>query len=140
VRKFRSEEIGPRFTRSNIMKLARLLDMLYKPSEIAEEIDVPVDTIYRVFLPAGCPHRRDANNLIWIQGTEFAAWAKAVNETNRAKQFHLEENQAWCVHCNQVVEIKGGRQRAVRRNLVIVQGKCAECGAKVNRLKSGKEK
>lgn len=139
MRKFRDETIGPVFTRSNILKLSRLLDMLYKPSEIGEEIGVTVEVIYHNYLPAGCPHRRDANNLIWINGTEFAAWARSVNQANKKKLYLLEENEAWCVHCNQVVVIVGPRERRVRRNLVMVQGKCAICAGKVNRLKSGKE-
>jgi hypothetical protein len=133
-----TEDGAPRFTRSNILKLDRLLNMWYKPAEIAEEIGISVDTIYRTHLQAGCPHKRDDHNQIWICGSEFATWARSVAKEKKA--FKLEEGQAWCVHCNQVVELVGGRERSVRRNLKIVQGKCAVCGGKVNRLKSGKEK
>ncbi len=132
-----TEEGAPRFTRSNILRLDRLLNMWYKPAEIAEEIGISVDTIYRTHLQAGCPHRRDDHNQIWICGSEFAAWARSVAKEKKA--YTLGEGQAWCVHCNKVVEMVGVRVRNVRRNLKINQGKCAECGGKVNRLKSGKE-
>lgn len=140
MRSFRAEPTPSlKFKRSVVIKLSRLLDMWYKPSEIAEEIEVPTDTIYRTYLTAGCPHKRDESNLIWIRGTEFATWVHGINELSNKKAFTLAENQAWCVSCNQVVEISGGRERSMKRNLRIIQGRCAKCGAKVNRLKSGKE-
>jgi hypothetical protein len=126
----------PRFKREHILRLSRLLDMLYKPSEIAEEIGISYDSLVRTYLPAGCPHQRDKGGLLWIHGLEFKAWAESVSKAKNT--YHLGEGEAWCVRCNKVVTIEGGRERAVKRNLRIVQGKCSECGGKVNRLKSGK--
>jgi len=45
----------PLLKHCHIIKLGRLLNMLYKPSEIAEEIGVAQDTVYRSYLPAGAP-------------------------------------------------------------------------------------
>jgi len=39
----------PQLKHQHIIKLSRLLNMLYKPSEIAEEIGVSVDTVYRSY-------------------------------------------------------------------------------------------
>lgn len=139
MRKFRDEEIGIRFGRPTIIRLGRLLYMEYKPSEIAQELGINVENIYRAYIPAGCPHRRDEKNLIWIVGTEFAAWARAVNEISKKRPFVLREDEAWCVHCNRVVPIIGARRRNVKRNLDILQGTCPECGGKINRLMSGKK-
>jgi hypothetical protein len=113
--------------------------MEYKPSEIAEEIGISLTTIYRNYLPAGCPHRREKSGQIWIHGKSFAAWARAINELNKAqKSIGLEENQAWCVRCNQVVTMQDPHERHIKRNLVMVYGTCEKCAGKVNRLKSGK--
>jgi len=41
------------------MRLEKLLDMLYKPRELAEEIGFTQRQVYRAYLPAGCPHDKD---------------------------------------------------------------------------------
>ena len=45
-------------------RLVRLLNMLYKPSELAEEIGFTVRQIYRVYIPAGCPCIKDENEIL----------------------------------------------------------------------------
>ncbi len=40
-------------------RLKRLLDMMYSPKELSEEIGVNKEQIYRVYVPLGCPHERD---------------------------------------------------------------------------------
>lgn len=56
------------------MRLRKLLDMMYLPSELAEEIGFHVQQVYRVYVPLGCPHDRDAKNHLWINGKAFAEW------------------------------------------------------------------
>ena len=72
-----STQRQPKFKHAQVVKLARLMDMLYKPAEIAAELEVSPDTVYRSYLPAGCPHTRDKKNNIWIHGPAFASWAKS---------------------------------------------------------------
>ena len=48
------------------LRLGKLLDMLYKPSELAEEIGFAVDQVYRVYVPLGCPRERDSRKRLWI--------------------------------------------------------------------------
>ncbi|HKJ37257.1 MAG TPA: hypothetical protein VJ972_00650, partial [Anaerolineales bacterium] len=66
----------PTLKHQHIIKLSRLLDMMYKPSEIAEEIGVTQDTIHRSYLPAGLPHHRDEQGHVWIHGPAFVSWAR----------------------------------------------------------------
>jgi len=73
------------------MKLYQLLDMLYKPSELAEEIGITVRQIYRVYIPLGCPCDR-APGRIFINGKSFAEWYEATY----LKQILLED-QAFCL-------------------------------------------
>jgi len=61
------------------------MTMRYRPSELADELGCHVDTVYRTFVPAGCPHTRDSSGHIWIVGTEFAAWARSVLSRNGVK-------------------------------------------------------
>jgi hypothetical protein len=55
-------------------KVNQLLDMLYSPKELADEIGVHTDQIYRVYVPLGCPSERDEKNHIFINGKAFAEW------------------------------------------------------------------
>lgn len=124
-----------RFERKHLIKLARLLDMQYKPSEIAKEIGVTTETVYRSYLPGGCPFTRDKkNNDIWIHGTSFAAWVESVKE--RRHVGHLEDGEAWCFNCKSAVQMLKPKKRHEGRYTAIYQGRCAVCGAVVNRAYS----
>ena len=138
MRRF-TESTTPTFKRAQIIRLSRLLDMEYKPAEIAGELGVSLWVVYNTYMEAGCPHRREKAGTIWIHGTSFAAWAKAINKANKKKNFTIGEDEAWCTRCNKIVKMSDPHQRRIKKNLVMVYGTCAECSGKVNRLASGKE-
>lgn len=123
----------PLLKHAHIIRLMRLLNMMYKPAEIAEEIGVSVDTIYRSYIPAGLPIVRDTQGNYWIHGPAFVAWARATVTQKRAKRQPLPEGSAWCVKCNRAVEITAPRLRTVNRYLQLLQGTCPHCGRTVNR-------
>jgi hypothetical protein len=123
--------MAQRFLRVHLIKLARLLDMMYRPAEIAEELGVTSDTVYRSYLPGGCPFERDKIGDIWIHGVSFAAWVRAVHE--RKGGTPLAEGQAWCLRCRRPVALVKPKLRHTSRYTKIYQGRCETCGAKVNR-------
>jgi hypothetical protein len=120
----------------HIIRLQRFLDMLYRPNEIAEELGVHPDTVYRSYLPAGLPHVRDKQGNIWIHGPEFVAWAKATITRKKKERAGLPPGQAWCMKCSAPVEIVSPRVRTLNRYLDLVQGRCPRCGHPVNRGQS----
>ena len=120
-----------RIARLNIIKLARLMDMMYRPSEIADEIGITTEVIVRSYLPDGCPFERDKAGNIWIHGLSFAGWVREVYE--RRMRYPLGDGEAWCLRCNRVVPLVRPRLRHQGRYTKIYQGKCEACGAKVNR-------
>ena len=123
--------MGQRFLRVHLIRLGRLLNMMYKPSEIAEEIGVTTETVYRSYLPGGAPFERDKAGNIWLHGTSFAAWVLSVN--GKRKLGALEAGQAWCLRCRKAVPLVRPRMRFEGRYVKIFQGKCETCGAKINR-------
>lgn len=128
---------APRMRREIIIRLGRLLNMRYKPSELADEIGVSVDTVYRTYLKAGCPFERDKNNQIWIIGVDFREWAHEVTiQGKHTPGRALSEGEAWCLRCNQAVLMTGAKIKAVNRYLELLQGTCARCGARVNRARA----
>jgi endogenous inhibitor of DNA gyrase (YacG/DUF329 family) len=126
----------PLLKRCHIIRLGRLLDMQYRPSELAEEIGVVTDTIYRGYLPAGMPHTRTPSNEIWIHGLAFAAWARETVAKKKVKRFGLADGQAWCLKCNRAVPLLHPVIKPTNFYLELLQGKCPHCGRTVNRAQA----
>src|SRR3972149_7050825 len=127
----------PLLGRSQVIRLSRLLNMYYRPTEIAELLDVHVDTVRRTYLAAGCPHKRDNNGHIWIIGTAFREWAEdVIAKRERRTNEPMDNDEAWCFKCNMRVKIIGPRTLAVNRYIEIIQSVCPHCGTKVNRAQA----
>lgn len=113
-----------------IIKAPGLLPMLYTPHEICEELDIAESTL-RDWLQIDVPHQRDNRNRIWINGEEFARW---VNNQRKPKVTNkLNEDEAYCLRCNQVSKLLSPQIQPIKGNLVLIKGTCANCGAVINR-------
>jgi len=113
-----------------IIKAPGLLPMSYTPREICEELDIAESTL-RDWLQMGVPHQRDNRNRIWINGEEFARW---VNNQRKPKVTNkLNEDEAYCLRCNQVSKLLSPQIQPIKGNLVLIKGTCANCGAVINR-------
>lgn len=123
----------PRLKRVSIIRLGKILNMLYRPSELAEDICVSVDTIYRSYIPAGMPYSKDQSGDIWINGLQFVAWAKETITKSKEKRFPLPDDHAWCMHCNKPVKMINPIITFKNRYVEILQSKCPICGKKINR-------
>lgn len=127
---------SPRLTKVKVQKTRRLLDMMYKPAEIAEELDIVVDTIHRSYLPAGAPCEKDTKGRVWIHGESFARWARVYLSAQAvARHVEMQDDQAWCCHCNQAVQLQDFHtSRPNGHGVANRHGKCPACGGKVNRF------
>jgi len=113
-----------------IIKAPGLLPMLYTPREICEELDIAESTL-RDWLQIDVPHQRDNRNRIWINGEEFARW---VNNQRKPKVTNkLNEDEAYCLRCNQVSKLLSPQIQPIKGNLVLIKGTCTNCGAVINR-------
>jgi hypothetical protein len=113
-----------------IIKAPGLLPMLYTPREICEELDIAESTL-RDWLKIDVPHQRDNRNRIWINGEEFARW---VNNQRKPKEMKkLNEDEAYCLRCNQVSKLLSPQIQPIKGNLVLIKGTCATCGTVINR-------
>lgn len=129
-----------RLKRVSVIRLGRILNMLYRPSELADEISVSVDTIYRSYIPAGMPHIKDPKGDIWIDGTKFISWAKQTIAKSKEKRYPLQDNQAWCLHCNKPVDLINPIISYQNRYIEILQSNCPNCGSKINRGRKAGDK
>jgi hypothetical protein len=113
-----------------IVKAPGLLPMLYKASELADEIQIPERTL-RDWLEAGAPFQRDSSNRIWVNGQEFKQWVQEKRKPKRT--FKLLDNQAYCLHCKTAVELLNPERHAIKGKLVNIKGVCPQCGCTINR-------
>lgn len=126
----------PLIKHAQIIRLPRLLDMLYTPAELAEEIAVNVDTIYRTYLRNGLPHIREKKR-VWIHGKTCAEWMRRqVRKKKRA--IRLPDGYAYCLHCRSTVGFDAHTSRPVNPNLLVLSGPCSVCGQPVHRFQSAK--
>jgi hypothetical protein len=105
-----------------------LLDMLYTPKELAEEVGITIDQVYRVYIPGGCPHTRDSFRHIQINGKLFRAWF----EENYQKR-SLEPGQAFCLTCKKAVKIVDP-VRVQKGELIYDLCNCPSCGRRLTRI------
>jgi hypothetical protein len=112
-----------------------MLNMMYRPAEIADEIGVTTDTIYRSYLPAGLPHTRDEVGEIWIHGLTFTKWATETIVKKKSKRYGLADGHGWCFKCNVSVLLIDPEVKPVNYFLEMLQAKCPRCGTLVSRAR-----
>ena len=115
-------------------KAKRLLDMMYTPRELSEEIGVSLQQIHRVYIPLGCPHTKDRRGRILINGEAFKDWVIDIYKKKK-----LNANQAFCVSCKKIVQITDPKITS-KGNLIYQLSKCPLCGKNVTRFISCKRK
>jgi hypothetical protein len=109
-------------------RLKRLLDMLYSPKELAEEVGFDKEQVYRVYVPLGCPHERDSRNHLLINGATFIEWYQ-----QQYKKTHLSEGESFCKSCKKAVAIVDGKQQ-VKDKLTYILSLCPYCGRKLTKI------
>ena len=109
-------------------RLKRLLDMLYSPKELAEEVGFDKEQVYRVYIPLGCPHERDSRNHILINGAVFSEWYQ-----QHYKKAHLSQDETFCKSCKKAVAIVDGKQQ-VTGKLTYILSICPNCGRKLTKI------
>lgn len=135
------------FKKIQVLRLPRLLDMMYKPSEIADELEVTFETVRKVYIPAGAPVVKDATGHLWINGVAFREWAKTrtrkalkIGSQNKdEKRKKLPENKAYCVSCRDIVDFSQISCTPMHRGANMLIGICPVCGKKVCKLVSSKK-
>lgn len=112
---------------NQLRKLPSLLNMMYSPTELAEEVGFTRRQVYRAYIPLGCPHERDETNHIRINGIAFREWYKTTY-----KKMKLQDNEAYCVSCKQIVTIQESESRqSGRYHYKLIS--CPNCGGKISK-------
>jgi hypothetical protein len=110
------------------LRLEKLLDMLYKPSELAEEIGFTRRQVYRVYMHFKCPHERDEKRRIWINGKAFREWYERTYP-----RISLADDEAFCLTCKRNVMMSNPVKKRKGR-LVYWVCFCPKCGRKIGRI------
>jgi hypothetical protein len=110
------------------LRLEKLLNMMYTPKELSEEIGFNVRQVYRVYIPAGCPNEKDSKGHNWINGKLFREWVGQIYEKRE-----LLENEAFCLTCKIPIVMKNPEKKQKDR-LVYWICECPTCGRKIARI------
>jgi hypothetical protein len=129
--------LPPRLNREQKLRLQALLEMEYTPQQLADAIGCCRDTVYRGFVPAGCPHRRNKRGHIFINGAELSQWY----EDNQPPKIKMAPDEAWCFGCNRPVKMQPPFEiKPSNRCLELVSCQCPHCGTTVNRARARRSK
>lgn len=110
---------------SVIVRAPGLLPMLYKSSELAEELGIPGRTL-RDWLNDGAPHQRDQRGWMWVNGQEFARWVESQHPKRENEK--LANDEAYCMHCRQPVKLVDPIVIPIKGKLINIRGSCQKCG------------
>jgi hypothetical protein len=121
-----------KLSRAMMRRSMRLLDMEYKPSEIAEELSVTKVQVLRM-LTAGAPARKDAQGHFWIHGEKFVEWLENAAPKKHKDKTTFADNECYCLQCRKIVTFV-----ETHRRRMIVFGTCSR-GHKVTRFISTKK-
>jgi hypothetical protein len=109
-------------------KLKGLFDMMYSPSELAEELGFDKEQVYAVYIPSGCPHERDQRKHILINGKEFSDWYIKIYA-----KVNLLPNQSFCKSCKKGVEIYKPKEH-YKKGLTYILSECPNCGRNLTKI------
>ena len=121
-----------KLSRAVMRRSMRLLDMEYKPSEIAEELNITKVQVKRL-LTAGAPSRKDIKGRFWIHGTAFVEWLENAAPKKPKDKTTFADNECYCLQCKRVTTFT----ETNRRHMMIF-GVCQD-GHKVSRFLSSKK-
>ncbi len=113
-----------------IVRAPGLLPMLYTPSELGNELGIPVRTL-RDWVARDMPHERDNQDRIWINGRDFAAWVETVRLARLEPK--LQADEAYCLRCRKPVKLTKPKSR-VEGKRRLLEGVCPECGGIIHRV------
>lgn len=109
-------------------KLKSLFDMMYSPRELAGEIGFSIDRVYEVYIPLGCPHERDKQKHISINGKAFSEWYLRVYP-----KIKLAEDETFCLTCKKGVKIIKPT-KTTSNYITYLLSFCPVCGRKLTKI------
>lgn len=110
------------------MRLKKLLDMHYKPSELASIVGFNQRQVYRAYIPLGAPFEKDKTGHLWINGKQFAEWY-----ANNFPKVSLDKWQVFCLTCKCAVTFTKAK-RMQKGELAYLICKCPHCGRKIAKI------
>lgn len=112
-----------------IVRAPGLLPMMYKTTELSEELGVAPRTIVR-WTQNGAPFQRDQRGHIWIHGGLFASWVESQRRPRSRRE--IPPDHGFCFACDEIVRMEDIQERSIAK-LTLLTGSCTQCGGKVNR-------
>jgi hypothetical protein len=124
-----SVRITHKLPSSVIVRSSALLDMLYSPNELADELVVPARSI-REWITKGLPYQRDRRGHLWVSGRELYQWVETTRSVR--PRCPLGSDEAFCLRCRRRVKLVNPIV-SDRVTPPLLTGTCPHCGTTVNR-------
>lgn len=116
-----------------------LLDMLYTPKELAEELGdgLTPKRIYQYLIPDhNMPHEKDAQGHVFLHGLAVAKWSNDILEARRKRKEKggdIPAGYSYCMTCKKATVLNDVETKTVviqkgSRKLTYKKGKCSQCG------------
>lgn len=114
----------------------KLLDMMYTPAEIAEELNISKEYVYHHLMnTAEIHYTKDETGHVWINGMDIYRWIEQVFSERRKKRKNvipLMENEFYCMRC---------KARKITNDYKIIDDSwqraktafCPDCGARMRK-------
>ena len=119
----------PKIPHAALIRAPGLLPMLYRISEVAEELHVTTDQV-RYWICKGLPEEPDAQGVTCIDGEVVQRW---FDELKTKRKWHkLDDKQAYCFHCAEAVPFTPLAESR-QAHQVLQTGICPTCGTTINR-------
>jgi len=122
---------GIRLPHQVIVTAPGLLDMMYLPEELAEEMRVGKDLIDHA-IQLGAPHWIDEDDTLYIHGTKFKLWVTDCRKPRRERR--LENHEAYCPRCKADTVLTDITIKDMSNGALIqIRGRCTKCGITICR-------
>lgn len=117
--------------REAFLRVDHLLDMMYSPSELADELGLNPRSIYKRYIPAGMPNSKDSTGHVWLYGPDVAQWVKQEFQDKQDKK-PMKADEAYCLKCRKAQPLIEPK-RIRRGRFLLLQAACPVCGGTINR-------
>jgi hypothetical protein len=122
--------IRGRLSKEQLFRLNALYDMDYTPRELADEVGFTRRQVYRVYLPLGCPHKKDHSGYVTINGRAFKEWYRRTYARRS-----LLPGESFCLTCKRAVPIINP-EVVEKKGMEIIQSNCPNCGRPLARFRA----
>ncbi len=124
---------------SQQVNIAReLLDMLYKPAELARELFVEKPAVYE-WTRNGMPHKKDDKGRLWVHGIKAGEWVLFQSTKRQKEKIAIPQGMIFCMKCQKPTKYKNAKHEYLTSGRIMVKAICTICGMQVRQFRKSEK-